>query len=171
MSRDPHSVFAVVHRYFTPFALTLVTVALLVSRPAGVYALVSYAVLIFAAVFNVWSERHARIPGRLFTIREARMGVNLAVNSFLVFLLLPFWRPVWLLYVLTPVATGVYESRTKTLQMSAALGALLLIAYSVDGLTSPSELAEAGVHAAFILFLSLFVNRVAHPDAAATIRL
>jgi hypothetical protein len=174
--RDPQASFSIVHRYFTPFALALVTLALCISRPADVYAAASYGVLAFSALFNYVSERWSRKQGWLRTIREARLGVNLAANSFLVFFLLPFWRPIWLLFVLTPVATAVYENRTQTRRMSIALALLLLWAYWVTGLRSRADLAEGAAHAAFIIFISLFVNRVSHESdpgktSVATVRL
>jgi hypothetical protein len=174
---DPQVSFSIVHRYFTPFALSLVTLALYISRPADVYAAASYGVLAFSALFNYAADHWSRKQGWLKAVREARLGVNLAANSFLVFLLLPFWRPIWLLFVLTPVATGVYNSRSQTVRMSTALAALLLWAYWVCGLRGKAELAEGAAHAAFIVFISLFVNRVAHetapgkPAAAAAVRL
>jgi hypothetical protein len=166
LNRDPKATLAIVHRYFTPFALALVAVALIVSRPAGFYAIVAFGVLAFSAVFNWVTRRWAEDPAHAIRMREMRLGVNLAVNSFLVFLLISFWRPIWLLYVLTPVATGVYETRTRTAQMGGALAVLLVWAYWVNQMRSPADWAEALVHGAFIVFLSLFVNQVASPFAA-----
>jgi len=159
----PQRSVSLVHRYFTPFALALVSLALIVSRPAGIYSAVAVGILAFSAFFNWATERWSHKHGFLTRVREARLGVNLAANSFLVFLLLGFWRPIWLLYALTPIATGVYESKTKTLQMAAALSVLLAWAYWINGLRSAPDAAQAAIQAAFIFTMSLFVHEVSHP--------
>ena len=79
-------------------------------------------------------------------IGNIRITTNFVANVFLVYLLGTFWGPMWLLFVLTPVATALYASWQKTFVAAAISSAALLgIYYS----------------RAFIILISLFVNSIA----------
>ena len=79
----------------------------------------------------------------------------------LVYLLGTFWGPMWLLFVLTPVATALYASGLRTFVTAAVSSAALLGIYWSRGLEGPVGWGQASLHAAFIVFISLFVNSIA----------
>src|SRR6185295_2099130 len=90
-----------------------------------------------------------------------RIVTNFVANVALVYLLGTFWGPMWLLFVLTPVATALYASWTRTFVTAAISSAALLGIYYSRGLEGTVGWGQASLHAAFIIFISLFVNSIA----------
>lgn len=151
-----------VNRYFTPFAVVLVGTGLALSQPKGWVGPVCIGLLVFSSMFNLATARQARVSGQ--ASRRAsyvRLVTNLAVNVGLVYMLGGYWTPTWLLFVLTPVATAVYSSRERTTAVSCAVAGLLLGTQVMRGYNAPVDWGQAVMEAAFIIFLSHFVNELA----------
>ena len=149
------------NRYFTPFALVMVGMGLALSQPKGYVGPLCVGLLIFTGLFNFATAKMARMTGeatkRMSTVR---MGVNLSVNVLLVYLLGGYWTSIWLLFVLTPVATAVYSTRERTAAVSAGVSGLLLGTHAIRGLNAPVDWGQAVVHALFIVFLSMFIHEL-----------
>ena len=94
-------------------------------------------------------------------IGSTRIVTNFVTNVALVYMLGTFWGPMWLLFVLTPVATALYASWMRTFVTAAISSAALLGIYWSRGLEGPVGWGQASLHAAFIVFISLFVNSIA----------
>lgn len=150
-----------INRYFTSFALGLTGIGIALSRPTAPVAAFCIGLLAFTGIFNHRTARmaHER-PEKAELLARLRLGTNLGANCLLVYLLGAFWPPIWLLFVLTPVATAIYSSRAKTVAMSAGVSALLIASHAARGLSTPVEWAQAVAQAAFVSFLALFVNRL-----------
>ncbi len=147
------------NRYFTPFAVALIVAGLALGRPGPRVTAVCVGLLVCSSVFNEatagGSRRHAE-AARL--IGQARVGVNFLVNAVFVYLLAGVWEPIWMLFMLTPVATAVYADRETTVVSAISVSALLLFVYFLRGLQSGVNWGQIGMHVAFIIFLSLFIN-------------
>lgn len=151
-----------VDRFFTPFASILVLAGVWIgfAEPAAKH--ISVALLLFLFIFNEVSVMLARKHTEWSkAIGNTRIVTNFVSNVALVYMLGTFWGPMWLLFVLTPVATALYADWTRTAVTALiSAGALLSIYYS-RGLEGAVGWGQASLHAAFIVFISLFVNSIA----------
>jgi hypothetical protein len=123
---------------------------------------ISVALVVFLGIFN---ELSAWIAKRKIEwavpIGSTRIVTNFVANVALVYLLGTFWGPMWLLFVLTPVATALYASWQRTFITAAVSSGALLAIYWSRGLEGSVGWGQASLHAAFIVFISLFVNSIA----------
>jgi hypothetical protein len=148
-----------VNRYFTPFALLLVGMGLALSQPKAWIAYSCVGILIFSFAFNQGTAFLVRASGSVsWQMAFIRLYTNLAVNVVLVYLLGGFWEPIWLLFVLTPVATALYGERRQVLSVAGGVAGLLLVTHGLRQLNAPVDWGKPLVEAIFILFLSLFVH-------------
>jgi PAS domain S-box-containing protein len=152
----------IVDRFFTPFALSLVLSSLFLGFAETNVKIFSVGLVIFLGIFNevtaLMAKRHVDWAA---TIGSTRLITNFLANVALVYLLGTFWGPMWLLFVLTPVATALYASWQRTFITASISSAALLGIYWSRGLEGPVGWGQASLHAAFILFISLFVNSIA----------
>jgi PAS domain S-box-containing protein len=151
-----------VDRFFTPFASILVLAAAWIGYAETWAKHVSIALILFLFIFNevsvVLARKHIEWARK---IGYTRITTNFLANAVLVYLLGTFWGPMWLLFVLTPVATALYADWKQTIITALiSAGALLAIYYS-RGLEGPVGWGQASLHATFIVFISLFVNSIA----------
>jgi PAS domain S-box-containing protein len=151
-----------VDRFFTPFASILVLAAAWMGFAETWTKHVSIALLLSLFIFNEVSVAMARKHNEWAKkIGYTRIITNFLANVALVYMLGTFWGPMWLLFVLTPVATALYADWKNTAITAAiSAGALLGIYYS-RGLEGAIGWGQAGLHAAFIVFISMFVNSIA----------
>jgi len=152
----------IVDRFFTPFALSLVLSSLFLGFAEPKAKWISVGLVVFLGIFNEISAYIAKKHiDWAVAVGNTRLITNFIANIALVYLLGTFWGPMWLLFVLTPVATALYASWTRTFVTAAiSSGALLGIYYS-RGLEGSVGWGQASLHAAFIVFISLFVNSIA----------
>jgi PAS domain S-box-containing protein len=152
----------IVDRFFTPFALALVASSLYLGFAEPKLKAYSIGLVIFLGIFNevtAWMAR--RRMDWAVPIGSTRIVTNFVTNVALVYMLGTFWGPMWLLFVLTPVATALYASWLRTFVTAAISSAALLGIYWSRGLEGPVGWGQASLHAAFIVFISLFVNSIA----------
>jgi hypothetical protein len=151
-----------VDRFFTPFATLLVLAAAWMGFADPGAKHIAIGVLLVLFIFNEASvavaRRHVEWAKK---VGNTRLVTNFLANVVLVYLLGTFWGPMWLLFVLTPVATALYADwKTTAITGLISAGALLGI-YASRGLEGAVGWGQASVHAAFIVFISLFVNSIA----------
>jgi len=152
----------IVDRFFTPFALALVASSLYLGFAEPKIKAISIGLVIFLGIFNeitAWMAR--RRTEWAIPIGSTRIVTNFVANVALVYMLGTFWGPMWLLFVLTPVATALYASWKRTFVTAAVSSAALLGIYWSRGLEGSVGWGQASLHAAFIVFISLFVNSIA----------
>ena len=113
---------------------------------------------IFNEVSVMLARKHVDWAKKIGTVR---LVTNFLANVFLVYLLGTFWGPMWLLFVLTPVATALYADWKRTFWTAVISAGALLGIYASRGLSGAVGWGQASFHAAFIVFISLFVNSVA----------
>lgn len=151
-----------VDRFFTPFALVMVLAAMALGYAEPVVYRVALAIALALVAFNetsVWLAR--RHPDWTVRIGTTRLVTNFVANVVLVYMLGTFWGPMWLLFVLTPVATALHADWRKTIGTAMISSAALLAIYGSRGLEGAIGWGQASLHAAFIVFISLFVNSIA----------
>jgi len=152
----------VVNRFFTPFALAMVLAAMWLGYAEPQTYRAALGIAIALVIFNeisVWAaRRHVEFTT---LIGYVRIATNFVANVALVYMLGTFWGPMWLLFVLTPVATALYADWKKTVITSVISAGALLGIYASRGLEGAVGWGQASLHAAFIVFISLFVNSIA----------
>jgi PAS domain S-box-containing protein len=151
-----------VDRFFTPFAFIIVLAALFLGYAETAVKWWSVGLLAALVLFNEVSVALARKHTNwAVPIGNTRLITNFLGNVVLVYLLGTFWGPMWLLFVLTPVATALYADWQRTIITSVISAAALLGIYAARGLSGAVGWGQASLHAAFIVFISLFVNSIA----------
>ena len=156
---DKTKIVSLVNRYFTPFAVFLVLSAIIIGKPSDKIGFYSIFLLVIALIFNVITGIIIRkVSSKVKLFSNIRLFTNFAFNIVFVYLLGFIWAPVWLLFLLTPVATGLYSSLKKTFLTSIGVSGSLLLIYAIRGMRSEVGWGQAIVQAVFIISLSLFVN-------------
>lgn len=147
------------NRYFTPFAILLVFSGVSFSNPNPTDAYYSLLVLAVSVAFNIATAFVAmNTPHLVRFLGYTRMAVNLGFNTILFYLLGSYWGPMWLLFLLGPVAAAVYGTKQRTILSAGISSILLLGVYLVKGAIFKQTLGQALMHICFIFFLGLFVH-------------
>ena len=149
-------------RYFTPFALVLILLAMHFGEPEASTTKIAMGILVMDVVANWWiaknQYRWARWAGRF---RQMQVWLNLVWAIPLFYLLYPYWGPMWLLFVLAPTAAALTTSKRETILCAlAAAGSMIAIICSRQPLEGPF-LGMVLSHAAFIIIFALFVHSLA----------
>ncbi|OGS43051.1 MAG: hypothetical protein A2539_02525 [Elusimicrobia bacterium RIFOXYD2_FULL_34_15] len=151
----------IVNSYFTPFATVLILVAIFIAHPGTALTFIFLGVMLFSFLFNEITnqilKKHANLA---IIISNIRLFVNFLLNICIVYFLGGFWGPLWLLFVLTPIATAIYSDAKKTMIMALISSGTLLIIYLVRGLTGIISWGQAFSHVWFIIIISLFINKL-----------
>ena len=156
-----------VHRYSTPLAILLTASGIITTSPVGWIRNACVALLIAGIAFNYAAIAWIRHVGKVETwFVQFRLWTNLTLNSLLVYFLGAFWEPAWMLLVFTPLATGVYGSKSKTVGMSLVSAAVLFAIHALRGDYSPIGWGLELARSAFILLMSLMVNELAREAAS-----
>jgi hypothetical protein len=150
------------NRYFVPFALTLILSAVHFSSPDPSIVKISFAILAASMVVNWWfaknTYRYIHLAKQM-KILQVWLYYIWAVP--LVYLLLPFWGPMWLLFVMAPITAALVTNRRHTILMAlVSAGTMLGIYYKRGAFEAGWVEGMAGmtyVHAAFIIIIALFV--------------
>lgn len=146
------------NRYFAPFALMLILSAVYFSEPEPRAYQLSLAVLALSIGVNWWLTKNMyRFYKWAWQMRALQVWLNLIWAVPLFHLLMPYWGPMWLLFVMAPATAAMYWDRLKTLGMAAVSSAVMLALYHAHGVEGVA-MSMALVHAAFIVVFSLFVH-------------
>jgi len=150
-----------VNRFFTPFAVLVVLSGVLFGEPSLFAVKISLSILSFTMLFNAATSYLSKaLRDDMMLLSRVRLLVNFTMNVFLVFHLGMYWKPIWLLFVLTPVATAIYNTAERTLATCVITTIVLVLVYFVKGLSSAAEWGEVVNNLLFIYVISLFVNRL-----------
>ncbi|OGS22053.1 MAG: hypothetical protein A2252_02510 [Elusimicrobia bacterium RIFOXYA2_FULL_39_19] len=151
----------IVNLYFTPFATALILIALLISNPGVTYTVGFLCLMLFSIVFNNLTSYFAKREQKWSNlIGVVRLFFNLFMNIIIVYFLGKFWGPLWLLFVLTPIATAIYSSTRNTIVMALLCSLTLMLIYLVRGLSGIVGWGQAISHVLFIIVISLFVHNL-----------
>jgi hypothetical protein len=158
------------NRYFTPFALIMIASALFFRfddfRDPGTRSPMIVAAVIIAAdvLVNWWLGRNQyRWIKWSRQLRLVQVWLPFVWAVPLVYLLYPYWAPMWLLFVMAPTAAALTTSRGHTL-LCAVVSAGTMIGLYWFRQSYHLELEFLGTalsQAAFIVIFSLFVNSLA----------
>ena len=157
------------NRYFAPFALILILSAIWFNvesplnwhtwEPSYRYAL---AILAASMLVNWWfSANTYRFIRWSRQMKVLQVWMNFVWAVPLVYLLVPFWAPVWLLFVMAPVTAALYMAWWSTLATALISAGTLLLVYYLRNPLEGAVLGMALVHASFIVVFSLFVHSLA----------
>ncbi len=150
-------------KFFLPFALIMVVSALWLGYAETRDKYLSAAILLAIIAFNMLMIYVAQRSQALYsTLRKVYSPANFIGVVGLVYLKGNFWGPMWLLHVFAPLSVSLYSSRVETLVVALSSAVTLLGIYAVRGLTGEVGWGQASLHAAFIVFISLFVNALAN---------
>ncbi len=149
-------------RYFTPFALVLILLAVQFGEAERGTTKIAIAILLADVLANWWiGKNQYRWVGWAGRFRQIQVWLNLVWAIPLFYLLYPYWGPMWLLFVLAPTAAALTTSKRETIlcALSAAASMIGIIWYR-----QPLEGPALGMvlsHAAFIIIFALFVHSLA----------
>ncbi len=150
---------SLINKFFTPFVAITVVAALIWGLAQNWEKGVAAVILVGIAIFNwVMAKMAARPSGIFLTLVRLHTPLNFIAFSALVYFLGTLWGPMWLLFVLIPLATSLYAGRGTTLAVSVISAVVLLAIYDSRGLSGSVGWAQAFLHAVFIVFISLFVQ-------------
>ncbi|MEK7745177.1 MAG: hypothetical protein AAB576_00745 [Elusimicrobiota bacterium] len=151
-----------VSRYATPLAILLVVLGIIVSNPEGWARDISLFLLCFGILFNLaagwWMRKKDQVHPAFMGFR---LALNLGSNILIVYLLGGYWSPIWMLLALTPMATAIYDSRAKTLGISAGVVFILVLLQALRGMNSPLDWGQVAARGCFIVLMSLMINDLA----------
>jgi hypothetical protein len=151
-----------INDYFNPFAIILIFSAAYLSAPGIKRVALSIGLVIFSALLNIITEYFAlKTPKISRALINIRLIANFFINFMLVYMLINFWGPMWLLFVLTPVATAVYETRLKTVIATSLSCLALIIIYLHNGLYGVGFWGQGLNHVLFLGMLPFFIKSLA----------
>jgi hypothetical protein len=132
------------------------------SAPGKKRMVLSILLIIFTTLISGITEYFALRMQKISKILiDIRLITNFCINIALVYMLIDFWGPMWLLLLLTPVATAVYETRQKMV-IATSLSCLALIAiYFHNGLYGVNFWAQGLNHIFFVALLPFFIKNLA----------
>ena len=161
------AVMKLVMLFMTPFAVGLVLMGLAFGRPGPEISALAVAIVLATSLGNLYAVHLlSRYPSRALVIRNARVGFNYAFNLWLIFILLPTWKPIWMLFLLTIIAVAVYEDRQATVVHAALFTFMLFYAAFKLDLLKGVFFGELAMEAATIWFVGLFLNRLTEIETA-----
>lgn len=149
-------------RYFTPFALVLILLAVQFGEAEPAVTKIAIAILVADVLVNWWiGKNQYRWVGWAGRFRQMQVWFNLVWAVPLFYLLYPYWGPMWLLFVLAPTAAALTTSKLETVLCSlAAAGSMIGIIRWRQPLEGPA-LGMVLSHAVFIVIFALFVHSLA----------
>ncbi|MBI4669361.1 MAG: PAS domain-containing protein [Elusimicrobia bacterium] len=153
---------SLVNRYFMPFAVLMVTTALIWGLAEKWEKYTAAGILAGVVAFNYFMGWHSkRIPEGQAGLKRLHIPINFIALGVMVYFLGTLWGPMWLLFLLTPLAASLYAGRLTTVIVAVLSAGVLLGIYYQRGLTGTIGWVQVCLHAVFIVFVSLFVNSLA----------
>ena len=154
------------NRYFAPFALILILAAIYFSSPDPKIVKIAFAILALSFAVNWWlSANTYRFIHWARQMKMLQVGLDYLWAVPLVYLLLPFWGPMWLLFVMAPATAALYWRRWQALATAVLCSASLLIIYYLQNVFeagwTEGMAGMAYVHAVFIIIIALFIHGLA----------
>jgi hypothetical protein len=158
------------NRYFTPFALVMIVSALYFRfddfRDPGARApmFIAAGIIVADVIINWWLGRNQyRWIKWSRQLRLIQVWLPYVWAVPLVYLLYPYWAPMWLLFVMAPTAAALTTGRGHTLFCALVSAGTMIGIYWVRQ-SYHLELEFIGTalsQAAFILIFALFVHSLA----------
>ena len=157
------------NRYFTPFALALIVMAVYFRGDeftgAGLRTpVIAIGILAADVVVNWWVGRNQyRWVAWAARFRQLQVWLNYFWAAILFYLLFPYWAPMWLLLVVAPTAAALTTSKLETILCALVSAATMILIYwqRQNWSLSPEFLGMAVSQALFIIIFALFVQGLA----------
>lgn len=172
----------ILNYYFTPFAVILILLGILFSQPDPSVTYASFALLAGAFAVNFWLGRNMyRFLRWSRHIRALTVWTNMAVSAALFYMLVPYWAPMWLLFLTAPAASAMYMKKRQVFAVSLCSAAVMIGIYLYKGMafamsdaagmtlaqafsaaaSNTQLLGMAAAQAVFIIFFSMFTAAMA----------
>lgn len=152
---------AVVGRYATPLAILVIAAGIFLAQPPGRGRKAATLLMVFGILFNIGMLRMIKREAAGRSVVMARLFANVFLNTFIFYLLAPYWPPIWLLLALSPLAAAIYSSRQDTLKAAGVVTVTMLIVHNLRGGSSDASWGQQAVQCAFVVLISLLVNDLA----------
>jgi len=146
-----------VNDHLTPLAAIIVIPGLLVAGLPMRAAIIAASLIVMSVVVNYTLMYLARGDKTRF-YGSIRVVINYVVNIILSWLLYAVWGPVWLLMLLMSIGVAIYQKRKDSLMAGLAFALMLLVIHWNFGEQSLVAWTEAGVKAAILILVNLYVN-------------
>ncbi|MFH2202535.1 MAG: hypothetical protein ABIJ96_05440 [Elusimicrobiota bacterium] len=153
-----------VSNYFTPLSIFLVGSGFIVSMPPSPKREFIIGLIVFSALLNMISfDWLGTSPEQRRKRVLLRVWLNTATNILLVYFFGFYWKPIWLLLLLSPMGSALYGTQMQTLATSyAALIALMVIQMLRPEAYSAARYAEQGAYGIFIVLICLALFKFTH---------
>ncbi|MFC1521537.1 hypothetical protein ACFL6Y_03925 [Elusimicrobiota bacterium] len=149
----------ILNRYFTPFAVALVGMGILLGQPPDPFNKYSFYLILIAIIFNAETALLATYKKEWSAwVSKGRLVTNFSFNLVFFYMLGNVWEPIWLLFVLTPIAVGLYGTQGQTIISAHISAGVLLLGYAFKEQCSLAVWGQGITYAAFIVFVSLFIH-------------
>lgn len=147
--------------YLTPFAIMLVSMGIIFGKIEWFLSVIIATLLTVTTIFNIITLLYAKkFPKKIYLIQRLRLGLNYIFNIALVYLMTPFWSPIWLMFLLTMIPLSLIESRQNTLLHTSIMSLVLLAVYFMHDMLQGIHLGEFIVYVLFLNMISVFVNQL-----------
>jgi len=153
--------------YFTPFATLMVLAGIYFSEPEKTARNLAFGVLLLSLIVNHWLTRNTyRLIGWSGRLKIIQVWLTYVWAIPLFYLLGTYWGPMWLLFTMAPATAALYQGRWQTFATALISGLTMLGLCGLRARILGLELGEqywamAGVHAAFIVVMAMFVHALA----------
>jgi len=147
--------------YLTPFAIMLVLMGIFFGKINSFLSIIIISLLTVTTFFNVGTLFYVKkYPKKIYSIQKLRLGLNYISNIAFVYMMTPFWSPIWLLFLLTMIPLSLIESRQNTLLHTSIMSLVLLVVYFAHDMLQGIYLGEFIVYVVFLNMISVFVNQL-----------
>ncbi len=147
--------------YLTPFAIMLVTMGIFFGKIETFLSIIISVLLLVTTIFNLGTLYYVKKePKKIYLVQRIRLGINYTFNIAFVYLMTPFWTPIWLVFLLSMVPLSLIESRQNTLMHTSIMSLVLLTVYYMHGMLQGVHLGEFIVYVVFLNMISVFVNQL-----------
>lgn len=154
----------IINWYLTPFALLIVALS---AAASGLHRATELAIgiAVITGIMNpVFIKLMQRYPAKTALIRNTRIAFNYFCNIGIVALLWPFWKPVWILLLLSISAIGIFEDRQTTAVTAAMFTLVLAVIHFLRGVPTLPAAMETLVYCASLWTAGLLINHLVHAE-------
>jgi hypothetical protein len=152
-----------VGQYLTPYAALLVIMGLVFGHPPKFEAALAAGIFVISMIVNIGAlVGLEKQPAKSTLIRDIRIGINIVCNFWLIYLLLPYWSEIWMLWLLVVIALAIYDAPETTIFYSYAFACLLIMIAYLRDLTYGMPLGLVLMDVATLVFIGTFVSQLLH---------
>lgn len=147
--------------YLNPCTLLLVIMGILFASEPPEITYMALILAIITTIFNFMTLAYAlKKPNTFKSVQLVRVIFNYLVNVLLVFILYPYWQPIWLILLLTLMGISAITSRANTLANAVFMSIMLLWVLYQRDLLHGAALGQGLTYVILFFLASLFINHI-----------